>query len=125
MSKSLPELSKAEWLIMNCCWKKGKRTARQVYEEAREQKDWEYQTVKTMLDRLTAKGYLKCEKLGPLCLFEAAVQRAPAVARAIDAFLDTTLGDTLAPLFSHLAKSRKLSDEEIAALKKMIDQKDR
>jgi len=124
MAKSLPELSKAEWLIMNCCWEKGRRTARQVYEEARGQKAWEYQTVKTMLDRLAAKGYLKCEKLGPLCLFEAAVPRAKAVARAIKSFFDTTLGDTLAPLFAHLAKGRELSGEEIAALKKIIDQKD-
>jgi len=122
MSKELSELSRAEWLIMNICWNKGELTARNVYEEALMKKKWEYQTVKTMLDRLANKGYLRRRKFGPICLYRPAVSRSKVVKRAIEAFSNTVLGDTFVPLFAHLAKGRALSDEEIAALEKLIEE---
>jgi len=122
MPKELPELSKAEWLIMNICWNKGELTARNVYEEALMKKKWEYQTVKTMLDRLANKGYLRRSKFGPICVYRPTVSRSKVVRRAIEAFADTVLGNTFAPLFAHLAEGRALTDEEIAALEKLIEE---
>lgn len=114
------DLSKSEWLVMNLCWEKGKSTARQIYEAALEKKTWSYQTAKTLLDRLVVKGYLKCEKLGPLCLFEPAIPRDKVVGKSIETFWDTVLGNTFAPLFAHLAKGRRLSREELDSLKKLV-----
>ena len=119
---ALPELTKAEWLIMKCCWRKGKCTAREVYEEALTQKDWRYQTVKTMLDRLEQKGYVKMSKIGPICLFEPAVTQNRVMGKALDAFVGTVLDGTLSPLFAHLAKGKKLSKEDIQALKELVEQ---
>ena len=122
MAKKLPELSKTEWLLMKISWTQGKSTARQIYEEALKKKDWGYQTVKTMLDRIVNKGYLRREKLGPLCLYQPAVSRSEVVKKAIQIFADTVLDNTFAPLFVHLAKGKKLTDEEIASLKKLIEE---
>ena len=118
----LPELTKAEWLIMKCCWKKGKCTARDVYEEMLKQKAWQYQTVKTMLDRLVQKDYVKMSKFGPICLFEPAVSQTRVMGKALDTFVGTVLDGTLAPIFAHLAKGKKLSQEDIASLKKLVEQ---
>jgi BlaI family penicillinase repressor len=122
MAKKLPELSKTEWLLMKICWTQGKSTARQIYEEALKKKDWGYQTVKTMLDRIVNKGYLRREKLGPLCLYQPGVPRSEVVKKAVQTFADTVLDNTFAPLFVHLAKGRKLTDEEIASLKKLVEE---
>jgi BlaI family penicillinase repressor len=116
------ELSKAEWTVMNLCWEKGKSTARQIYEAVSEDRDWEYQTVKTMLDRIVKKGFLKREKLGPLCLYQPCVKQKRVVSEAIESFFSTVMDDGLAPLFVHLAERRKLDDDEIASLKKLIDE---
>ncbi|WP_372808643.1 BlaI/MecI/CopY family transcriptional regulator [Pontiella sp.] len=116
------ELSKAEWVVMNLCWEKGKSTARQIYEAIGADREWEYQTVKTMLDRIVKKGYLKREKLGPLCLYKPCVRQKRVVSDAIDSFFSTVMDDGLAPLFAHLAESRKLDKEEIESLKKLIDE---
>ncbi len=124
MATSLPELSRAEWILMRVLWRQGKSTARQVYEEAVHERDWEYQTVKTMLDRLVSKGYLKAEKLGPLCLFEPAVSKTRVLPRAIDSFVETVLDNTFAPLFAHLAKGKELSTDEIAALRKLLEKQE-
>ena len=122
MVKSLPELSKNEWAVMKWCWDVGKCTARNVYEKALEERTWEYQTVKTMLDRLAKKGYLKRDKIGPICLFEPRVSRAASVRKAVDSFAETVLDEAVAPLFVHLAKGRKLNNAEIASLRKLIEQ---
>jgi BlaI family transcriptional regulator, penicillinase repressor len=121
--QQIPELSKAEWLIMNQCWRRGRCTARQIFDEALARRSWSYQTVKTMLDRLAVKGYLKREKLGPLCLYEPAVARTSVVSKSIEAFWETVLGKNLAPLFAHLA-DEKLSEDEIVSLKKLINEHD-
>ena len=125
MPPEMPDLSKTEWIVMNLCWQHGKATARQIYDEASEARSWEYQTVKTLMDRLVAKGYLRMEKLGPLCLFEPAIPQTKTVAKAIDGFMNTVLGNTVAPLFAHLAKGRKLSDDEIASLRKIIQENEK
>src|SRR6478735_2041419 len=113
MADPLPELSRTEWLIMKACWDLKKCTARDVHASVTEQREWEYQTVKTMLDRLVEKGYLRRDKVGPISVFLPVVPRTRVVRRAIDGFLETVLGNRLAPLFSHLSGGEKLSDEEI------------
>lgn len=122
MAKELDELTKAEWVVMKCCWRKGKCTAREVYDEVGDAKGWQYQTVKTMLDRLVQKGYLKLDKVGPICLFAPAVSQSKVAVRALDTFVANVLDGTLAPVFAHLAKGPKLSDEEVATLKKLLEQ---
>ncbi|MFC1573965.1 BlaI/MecI/CopY family transcriptional regulator, partial [Candidatus Latescibacterota bacterium] len=68
MTKKRNELSKTEWSLMNICWKKGKVSAREIYEETLKEKQRGYQTVKTMLDRMVGKGFLEREKFGPIWL---------------------------------------------------------
>lgn len=121
METNRPELSRSEWALMNLCWQLGKATARQIYEASLVLKQRDYRTVKTLLDRMAAKGWLKVEKLGPLCLFSPAVPRARAQGRAIREFLSNVMGDTLAPLFVHLSKDRRLSKEEAAELRHLLD----
>jgi predicted transcriptional regulator len=115
-----PDLSRSEWLLMNICWRGRKLTARQVYDEVAARRDWEYQTVKTMLDRLVQKRYLRREKLGPLCLYQPVTPRTKAVGGAIESFVDTVLDNTLGSLFVHLAKGRKLKPEELEELKRLV-----
>ncbi len=121
MARRLPDLTRAEWVIMKSCWAKGKCTAREVYEEVIRQKDWQYQTVKTMLDRLVGKGYMRVDKIGPICLYEPAVSQNKVLSKALDTFVGTVLDGAFTPLFAHLAKGRKLNDSEIASLKQIIE----
>ena len=123
MQKKKSDLSKTEWSLMNICWKKGKASARDIYEETLKTKKRGYQTVKTMLDRMVGKGYITREKFGPIWLYEPAVNRSSALSGEIESFVDNVLGKTFAPLFSHLAEHEKLTPEDIEALKKLIEEK--
>ena len=121
MSKVLSGLSDTEWQIMKICWKSGQSSARVIYEETLKQKSRGYQTVKTMLDRLVKKGYLKREKFGPIWLYTPIVSRTKVVAKEVDFFMNNVLDNTFTPLLSFLTKKETLSDEEIEALEKLIE----
>ena len=114
------KLSSAEWKVMNVCWKLRKATARQIYEASTQNRKRDYQTVKTLLDRISGKGYLKIEKLGPLCLFTPTVSRTSAVAAAVEDFVSTVLDNSVAPLFQHLAKNETIDEQEIEMLKELL-----
>ena len=122
MDKNRSELSNTEWFLMKICWEKGRVSARIIFEETLKEKKRGYQTVKTMLDRMVAKGYLEREKFGPIWLYKPAVLRSKVIAREIEKFANTVLDNTFATLFVHLAKKEKLTEEEIEALKNLIEE---
>ena len=122
MKKKAIELSKTEWSLMNICWKKGKVSARDIYEETLKEKQRGYQTVKTMLDRMVGKGFLEREKFGPIWLYKPVVSKTKMLGREIESFVNTVLDKTLAPLFVHLAEKENLTEEEIETLKKLIEE---
>ena len=120
MNKRLRKLSPAEWKVMNICWRLRKATARQIYEESLDDQERDYQTVKTLLDRITGKGYLKMEKLGPLCIYSPTVSRTSIVAGAVEDFVATVLDNSVAPLYQHLAKNEDISEKELAVLRDLL-----
>lgn len=107
---------------MGICWRQGKCTARQVFEESLQQRHRSYQTIKTMLDRLADKGYLRKEKLGPLWLYQPTISRSKLVARAVENFVETVLDNTVSPLFVHLAQRETLSSAELDELRQLVQQ---
>ena len=122
MKKSLPksELSKTEWTIMNICWKKGKTSARDIYEASLKDRKRSYHTIKTMLDRLVKKNFLDREKFGPIWLYTPVVPRSKALRAELSTFVKTVLDNTFTPILSFLSEKQHLSDDEIDALEKLI-----
>ena len=115
------KLSRSEWVVMNHCWQLGQVTARQVWEASADHRDWNYQTVKTMLDRIVDKGYLSMHKVGPVCVFSPAVPRSTALSAAVEDFVATVFDGTLQPFFSHLVQSGRMSEEELESLRRSLD----
>src|SRR5690606_9558393 len=75
----LPELTSAEWSIMQFVWERGEILAREIHEALEGPEGWAPTTVRTMLDRLARKGYLRAKRVGPVYLYSAAVDRKGAV----------------------------------------------
>ena len=123
MSKKRPDLSKTEWSIMNICWRQGRSSARVIYEETLKAKSRGYQTVKTMLDRLVEKGYLRREKFGPIWLYEPTISRSAVLAREIESFVGTVLDNAVSPLFAYFVKNENISPKELEELRKLVEEK--
>ena len=120
MTQRSRKLSPTEWKVMNQCWKLDRATVRQIYEASVKVQKGNYQTVKTLLVRITDKGYLKMEKLGPLCIYSPVVSREPVVAGAVEDFVETVLDNSVAALYQHLAKNEEITKEEQVVLKDLL-----
>lgn len=122
MKKDLPRISDAEWDVMQVAWRRGDFTAQDMIDEL-SHRDWSPRTVKTLLGRLLAKGALAHEARGKAYVYRPAVKREDCVRQESDSFLDRVFGGAAAPALAHFVRRGRLSDEDIAELRKILDEK--
>lgn len=116
-------ISDAEWHVMNAVWRDQPCEAQQVVDELAEVHSWSAATIKTMLHRLVKKQALEFEQDGKRYLYRASVRRADCVRQASRSFLDRVFGGAAAPALMHLVKTAKLTDDEIAELRRLLHHK--
>ena len=58
------ELGRSEWAVMEGLWSRGRSTATDLQRDLEDAHGWAYSTVKTMLDRLVTKGFVKARRVG-------------------------------------------------------------
>ncbi len=122
MKKELPRISDAEWDVMQVAWRRGDFTAQEMIDEL-SHRDWSPRTVKTLLGRLLAKGALAHEARGKAYVYRPAVDRAACVRQERASFLDRVFGGAAAPALAHFVKRGRLSRQDIAELRKILDEK--
>lgn len=119
------ELSDAEWQIMNLIWDRQPLLAQEVIGAIAEACQWSSATVRTMLHRLVKKGALTFTPDGNRYEYRAGIRKADCVRRAARSFLDRVFGGEAAPLLAHFVRSSQFTPEELAALRKLLDQQER
>ncbi len=122
MSSPSTQLGRAEWAVMEALWTRGRGTATELMRDLEETHHWAYSTVKTMLDRLVTKGFVKARRVGNVYEYTPKVHRGSVVARAVDDLFDRVLAGSLAPMIDRLVESRRISSTEIDELREMLDQ---
>jgi predicted transcriptional regulator len=106
---------------MESLWARGHGTASALQADLRSTQGWAYSTVKTMLDRLVEKGYVKARRVGNVYEYSSRVRRGAVVARTIDDLAERVLAGSISPLLLRLVETRKLNAEEVRELRQMLD----
>jgi predicted transcriptional regulator len=119
---NLDPLTPAEWKVMKIVWGRRGCAARDVCEEAGRAHGWSPSTVKTMLRRLVEKGHLGTTRVGNSFLYRPTRPPLKALLGAADSLLDNVLEGMTAPLLAHMVKKSKLSSEELAGLRALLDE---
>jgi BlaI family transcriptional regulator, penicillinase repressor len=122
MGKPLPDMAKSEWRLMEALWERGRATATDLQGALQESQGWAYSTVKTMLDRLVEKGYVKFRRVGNVYEYSPKVKRPAAVERVLDDMADRVLSGSVTPFIHRLVERRRLTKEEVDELRDMLDQ---
>src|SRR6266446_4509949 len=78
MPKQTIELTEAEWSIIKAVWENEPCAAPTIQEKLHKRTAWTYSTVRTLMDRMVAKGLLRAGKLRNLTLYRSAVTRQQA-----------------------------------------------
>lgn len=77
-------------------------------------------TVLTMMERLRRKGHLGRHQVDGLYRYAPRTTPAAAVRQAVHAFVERTLGGSIAPFVAYLSERRRLSPDEIAELEALV-----
>jgi BlaI family transcriptional regulator, penicillinase repressor len=113
-------ISDAELEVMEVLWASAEPlTATDVAERVSD-RGWSLATVKTMLSRLTAKRAIRYSEEGRRYLYSAAIARDSYVGRESRRFVDQLFGGRLSPLVARLAEEDALSEDDIAAIEKIL-----
>ncbi len=78
-------------------------------------------TVKSLLERLAAKGYVECDTAGFTHRFTASLSRETYVTRELERLAASHYGGALAPLLLSLVDKAKLSRKDRDAIRKIIE----
>jgi BlaI family penicillinase repressor len=119
------ELTAAEWEIIQVVWEQEPCAAPAVQEELVARKKWTYSTVKTLMDRMVAKGLLTTERIRNLILYRAAIRRQDAQRGELMRTVKRAFGGAFTPMMQFMLDSDTLSQQELHDLQDMIQKKRR
>ena len=119
------ELTEAEWEIIQVVWEREPCAAPEVQEELVARKKWTYSTVKTLMDRMVAKGLLTTERIRNLILYRAAISQQEAQRGELMRTVKRAFGGAFTPMMQFMLESDTLSQKELDELQGMIQKKRR
>lgn len=115
-------LSPAQLEIMEIVWEKGEVAAVEVRQWLAEGRDLARETVRTMLERMEEKGWLKHRVVGRTFFYSAAVPRGAAAGQKVIELLNTVCGGSPERLMTALLDYRGLSADEAGRIEALIKQ---
>ena len=121
MKQSRGELSPAQRELMDVVWERGGISASALRMILMEKRDVSRNTVRTLLERMEAKGWLKHREDGRTFLYSPARPREVSIAEKVRQVIDTVCGGSPEALVTALLEDRRLSDEELGRIRTMVN----
>lgn len=117
-----PAISRGELDVARVVWELEEATVGQVYELLAQRKEIDYATVQTYLRRLEAKGYLRTRREGRHKIYRPRVGAGQVIRETVDDLVNRLFDGEELGLWQYLIRDRQASAEEIAQLRRLLDQ---
>ena len=120
--KTVP-LGKTELEVLQIVWELEEATVNEVRNRILEKRQVAYTTIMTVMKNLSDKGALKYRKEGNAYVYSATQKQDPEKVKSklLNLTLDKVFNGSAADLVQTLVQNERLSKEELAEIKKMID----
>ncbi len=120
--RKLPELSPAQQEIMEIIWMHGELSVSQTRTILSEKRDVARNTVRTLLERMAEKGWLKFRRDGRTYFYSAARPRRTSIGERVVEVVDHVCGGSPEAVVTALLDYRGLTGEELSRIRKMLDE---
>jgi BlaI family penicillinase repressor len=120
MPKPPIALTESEWTIIKAVWEKEPCTAPDIQQQLETETRWTYSTVRTLMDRMVAKGLLTAAKVRNLTLYRSAATREQAQRGELLYALKHAFNGALTPMVQCLLDTGDLSASDLAELESLI-----
>ena len=115
------KLFDSEAKVMEIIWERGAISAKEISLIAGETIGWNKNTTYTVIKKLEAKGFIHREDPGFICT--ALVSRDRVQKAEVVSLVQKVFGGSRKALFSALLEDEPLSQDEIDALRKLIEER--
>lgn len=120
MSSTPIELTEAEWSVIKAIWENQPCTAPEIQARLEATTGWTYSTVRTLMDRMVAKGLLSSQKDGKMTVFRSLISREQAQSGELLYALKHAFDGALTPFVQCLLDTRGLTEQELDELDALI-----
>ncbi len=120
--RELPELTPAQGEIMEIVWGVDEVSASEVRRILSTSRKVARNTVRTLLERMEEKGWLKHREEGRTFLYSAAHARQATIGRKVQAIVETVCGGSPEVLVTALLDYRGLNSDELERIRHMLAQ---
>ncbi len=114
-------LSRAQREIMEVIWDLGRASVLDVTQAINRHRPIARNTVRTLMERMEEKGWLSHESIGRSYIYAATVPREESLGQRVMDMVDKACGGQPEKLMMALMQYRGLSDDEVARIRKMLD----
>ena len=117
------KMGQVQLRIMRLLWQMKRATARELTDALNKDEPIAHSTVQTLLRQLEGKGSVGHEKEQRTFYFFPLVKEERVKRSAAKDLIQNVFGGNVGGLVSHLLEHEKLSNEELVAIRKLLDKK--
>ena len=118
--RSRPSMSRLEDTVMRVIWAKGMCTADEVRQSLLRRQPMTDSTVRTLLRRLEAKGYVRHEIAGRTYVYRPRLPARRAAAQAVRQIVDRLCEGSVEQLLQGMVSDRIVSAEQLEELARKV-----
>ncbi len=108
--------------VLKVLWDSGPSTVREVMEHLNQSRPRAYTSVMSLLNVMTDKGLLKRKARGRAFVYDAKVERKGTLGHMVGDLLGRVFEGSTSALVSRLLDQSSPSEEELAEIRRVIDQ---
>ena len=119
----LPQISDAEFEVMNIIWKYAPMSTNDIIEHLSKKMKWRPKTIQTMLFRLEKKGVIIHEKEGRIFIYSPLIQKEDYLKAEEKLFVNRFYDGVLNQMVVNFLNHNELTNEDINDLQAILDKK--
>jgi BlaI family transcriptional regulator, penicillinase repressor len=119
------KIAETEWVVMRVVWQQAAVGAAEVIEAVLPETGWSHRTVRTLLNRLVAKGALRAEMAEGRNIYRAKVAESQCVRQESRSFLKKVFQGDAGRMLAHFVENEKMTPEQIKELKNLLAAKEK
>jgi BlaI family transcriptional regulator, penicillinase repressor len=116
-----PTPTAAELAILQVLWERGSSTVREVFNALAHERGTGYSTTLKLMQLMVEKGLLVKDETQRPQMFWPAQPQEQMQMRLLDALIQRAFGGSAANLVLRIASAKRISSEELAQIRKLID----
>ncbi len=122
MSETL-NISDAEWEVMRVVWASGESTSKEIAQVLNDKRGWSQSTVKTLIGRLSSKGYLHARKEARHFVYITHLEEPESLKREVEGMLSRICSRKKPNLLAYLIEKIPMVAEDRAMLEEVLQNK--